>query len=131
MTRVLGVDVGSRRLGLALGDPETGMAVPVDTIELGEVCAYDVLMEIIARDGYDFVVFGAPEATSVASADLRRQVEELARDVHASAGVPTTIIDEHLTSKIADQLSRESGGALHDDALAAMLIVEEFLHMTI
>ncbi|OGL71746.1 hypothetical protein A3C17_02925 [Candidatus Uhrbacteria bacterium RIFCSPHIGHO2_02_FULL_53_13] len=125
MTRVLGIDFGTKRLGLAFGDPLTGVAVPIDTVELHGNDPVKVVWGMIERDGYDHVVVGAP---SDPTSKLHQAVVAFAKQLRNVSGITVTLVDEHLTTNIADQLAREHGGASHDDSLAAMLIVEEFLH---
>lgn len=125
MKRILGIDFGTKRLGLALGDPRTKVAVPMDTVELHGADPVLLIAEMIKQDGYDHVVVGAPME---ADSSVRATVLTFAKRLEEISGVQVSLVDEHLTSKVADIIAKEHGGAEHDDALAAMLIVEEFLH---
>ena len=121
MSRVIGVDVGTKRLGLAIGDTDTGVALPFGVIELAGKTAFEVLVGVLKDEMASSVVLGSP-----AEGALKNEVEKLAEELKTATGLSVTVVDEHLTTKIADMLSREVGSRRHDDALAAMLILEEY-----
>lgn len=125
MKRILGIDFGTKRLGLALGDPRTKVAVPMDTVELHGADPVLLVADMVERDHYDHVVVGAPME---ADSRVRASVLKFAKSLEEISGVEVSLVDEHLTSKVADIIAKEHGGKEHDDALAAMLIVEELLH---
>lgn len=129
MKRILGIDFGTKRLGFALGDPMLTLAVPLEVVELDGRDPVKVVWSIVAEDGYDHIVIGTPRSSDGDSTDISNRVEEFAKSVESVTGVDVTLVNEHLTSKISDQLSHElGGGGRHDDALAAMIIVQEFLN---
>lgn len=125
MKRILGIDFGTKRLGLALGDPVTKVAVPMDTIELHGADPVLLVADMVERDHYDHVVVGAPME---ADSRVRASVLKFAKSLEEISGVEVSLVDEYLTSKVADMIAKEHGGREHDDALAAMLIVEAFLN---
>lgn len=125
MKRILGIDFGTKRIGLAFGDPLTKVAVPMDTVELNGADPVLLVADMIERDGYDHVVVGAPMEEN---SSVRASVLKFAKRLEEVSGVNVSLVDEHLTSKVADMIAKEHGGKEHDDALAAQLIVEEFLN---
>lgn len=128
MKRVLGIDYGSKRLGFALGDPLTGVAVPIDTVELNGADPVKLVWGMIERDQYDHVVVGTPLSVDGEVTSMSERVEKFAESLRQVAKIEVSLINEHLTSKVADMLSKESGSSVHDDAIAAMLITQEFLN---
>ncbi|MEK7529815.1 MAG: Holliday junction resolvase RuvX, partial [Patescibacteria group bacterium] len=84
-----------------------------------------LVCEIIERDGYDHVAVGAPTETN---SRVRATVLTFATRLEKMSGVQVSLVDEHLTSKMADIIAKDHGGREHDDALAATLIVEAFLN---
>jgi putative holliday junction resolvase len=128
MKRVLGIDFGTKRLGFALGDPLTGVAVPLDSVELNGADPVKFVWGMIERDGYDHVVVGTPLSVDGEATSMSGRVEKFAETLRQVAKIDVTLINEHLTSKVADMIAKESGLKRHDDAIAAMLITQEFIN---
>ena len=127
MTRILGIDYGTKHIGLALGDPLTGLAVPLEVIDVDGKDAVKAVWAMIDADGYDHVVIGTPLSQDGETTKMSEQVEKFAESLRQVSGVNVDLVNERLTSKVSDMMAREVGGE-HDDALAAMLIVQEFLN---
>lgn len=132
-SRIVGVDVGTKRVGIAVADPLSLFAQVEGSYEPGEALA--VLQEIEARDGIATVVVGWPlteageegEATEMAQAYIDR-----IRDALPSVSVVRR--DERYTSEMAKNLLRRSGvrqpgrddkGRV--DAAAAAVILQDYL----
>ncbi|MBT6254422.1 Holliday junction resolvase RuvX [Candidatus Uhrbacteria bacterium] len=128
MKRILGIDFGTKRLGFALGDPMLKLAVPLEVVELGDKDPVKLVWSMVEEDGYDHIVIGTPLTSDGDSTDMSLVVDEFAKSVKSITGLEVTLVNEHLTSKASDQLADESGSGRHDDSLAAMLIVQEFLN---
>ena len=128
MKRILGIDFGTKRLGFALGDPMLKLAVPLVVVELGDKDPVKLVWSMVEEDGYDHIVIGTPLTSDGDSTDMSLVVDEFAKSVKSITGLEVTLVNEHLTSKASDQLADESGSGRHDDSLAAMLIVQEFLN---
>ena len=128
MTRILGIDLGTKHLGLALGDPITGIAVPLDVVEIEGTDPVKVIWGMVQQDGYDHIVIGEARTADGESTPMSERAEAFAKSVEQVTGVSVTLVNEHLTSKVSDMLAEEAGKGVHDDALAAMLIVQEFLN---
>lgn len=126
MTRVLGIDFGTKHIGLALGDPLTGVAVPLDVVNVEGQDVVKIIWAMIQNDGYDQIVVGTPLSEDGEATDMSAKVEVFAESLRQVSGVAVDLVNERLTSKVSDMMAREVGGE-HDDALAAMLIVQEFL----
>lgn len=134
---MLGLDLGERRIGLAVSDPAGAIAFPVGALERKGLAA-DVaaLCELIRERGVRQVVIGLPlhmdgRAGTGAEA-ARRFADALAR----ACALPVAFVDERLTTVIAERTVREAPrgrgrGARPDrsqiDALAATLILRSYL----
>lgn len=111
MTRVLGVDLGSRRIGLAVSDPGGTIALPHDVLaRTGEDDADRRAIVAAARDaGAATIVVGLPRSLSgregPAARATRREVDAL-REVAARDGIDVVVHDERLTTVIAHQQMR-------------------------
>ena len=109
MTRgvVIGVDVGSVRVGVAASDPDGILATPVAT--LPRASALDALVALVAEREAVEVVVGHPRHLSGAAGASARDAETFANDLRERAGVPVTLVDERLTTVTATRHLREGG----------------------
>lgn len=131
--RALGVDVGERRLGLALSDPDGVTAYPLRTLRRqGWRRDLQALRELVQRHGVQLVVVGLPlrmDGTVGPAADFSRRFAERLR---ASLGVRVVLWDERLTTVQAERIVRALGlpPSRHREALdrvAAALILQSYL----
>ncbi len=123
--KVLSVDYGSRRVGLAVGDTELKVAVPKGVLR-NDGRLLERLREVIEGSGVGAVVVGLPLTPSgkegQRAAEVRRFVSELRKVL------PNTEIilwDERYTTEEAKR--RTGGGKEPVDAIAALIILEEYL----
>lgn len=137
--RVLGIDYGQRRIGLALSDPSGLLARPWKTIardgNLRQV-ASALAKEIAAlqRDdvGLAAVVMGLPRHLSGDPHEQTRAVETLVDHLRRAVTLPVILQDERLTSDEADRLlaSRERDWRKRKpllDAMSAAVILQDYL----
>lgn len=134
MTRFLGIDYGTRRIGLAVGDDETCIASPLMTVDATGRAKQDVQAVLKNSCGYevDAYVVGLPinmDGREGTQAKLTRAFgEELAR----VGDRPVHFLDERLSSRAADEKLREHNVTRgqrrnRQDALAAQIVLQEFL----
>ena len=124
----LGIDFGTKRIGLALATDETS-AVPYDTLEISNI-QYRIskLVEVIQKEHIDVVVVGRPRSMSSSQkTEIERTTEQFVEVLKTHIAVPIYFQDERLSSKGADALKKEFGGSGQRDAVAAMLILESYL----
>ena len=132
--RALGLDVGERRIGVASGDTDTGIAVPVGVIQNSPDAVADVLREAQARDA-GVVVVGMPYSMSGRVGPQAQVVQEFSLRLQ-EAGLAVETVDERLSSAEAERAlagSRVRGrgrrrmekGAV--DAAAAVVILQAWL----
>ena len=130
MSRYLGVDYGTKRIGLAISDDLGITARPLGVVgrkqleaELGRVSEeYDVAG----------VVVGLPTALAGHEGDSASGARELGREIGTFLGVRVVYVDERFTSKIAERALLESGMKRRDrrervDKVAAAIILQTFL----
>lgn len=127
--RILGVDPGGKRMGLAVGDDETGVASPLEVVPYGGVdAACDRIRGELERRGASLVVIGLPTDVDGERTPACRRSERLAEALEAR-GVAVKLQQEYLTTVEARERAR-AGGLDRDrplDHLAAQIILEEFL----
>jgi putative pre-16S rRNA nuclease len=138
LTRVLGIDVGERRIGLAISDVTGTLARPLRTLEvrgttdgIGRVVA---AIEALAREdeGLTAVVVGIPKRLDGAATEATARVTRFVDRLRARACVPIELEDERLSSREAEQLLslRERDWRKRKtklDAAAAAIILQDYL----
>lgn len=132
--RYLGVDLGSKRIGLALSEPVAGIVSPLRVIPARATPQENARAILGVLDEYtvDAIVIGLPlnmDDTEGPQARLSRQVAEA---IHQAGGPPVYLHDERLTSHAADRrlldrgLTRKQKKA-RQDAVAAQILLQSFL----
>jgi putative Holliday junction resolvase len=132
-TRVLGIDFGEKRIGLAISDPEGRLAVPLTTlVRHDDRSAMAAIAEIARREGVGRLVLGEPVSLDgtrgPAAARARRFGDRLA----ARTALPLTFVNEALTSVEAAARLRAAGidprrAPERIDAAAAQILLQEDL----
>jgi len=118
----LGIDWGQRKIGLALGDSETKMALPY-----GVVQDWPAIEAVINKEGVSQIVIGAPYHLSGNRENCQEGWQKLVERAQSS-GYPVHLVDERLSSQAANQLiHHRPKAAAPEDAIAAMLILQTFL----
>jgi putative Holliday junction resolvase len=137
--RLLGIDYGQRRIGLALSDPTGMLARPWKTIARAgnpDQVAAAIAREVSALqeddDGLHGVIVGLPRHLSGDPHEQTRAVEALAARLTRALDVPVVLQDERLTSHAAEELlaAREPDWRKRKplvDAMAAALILQDYL----
>jgi len=131
--RYLGVDYGTRRIGLAIGEPG-GVVSPLKMIDARPQLADNARAIVRAADEYaaDAVVLGLPLNMDGTEGPQARLSRSLAAAIASLAALPVHLHDERLTSHAADHklldrdLTRKQKKARHDSVAAAILL-ESFL----
>jgi putative Holliday junction resolvase len=137
--RVLGIDYGARRIGLALSDATATLASPWRMIERpqSEPATLDVLLREIAalagdEDGLQAVVIGWPRRLDGSATHQTPQVEALARALTARLSIPVVLQDERLSSHEAESrlATNERDWRRRKtklDAAAAAVVLQDYL----
>ena len=131
--RILGVDFGGRRIGLAVADADARVAVPVGAIDRAGVddpC--DAVAEAARARGADAVVVGLPVLMSGAAGAQAKEAREFAALLAERSGLSVRTWDERLSSVEAERRLREAGGRRkpkpgEQDAMAAALVLQAYL----
>jgi putative pre-16S rRNA nuclease len=138
MARVLGIDVGTRRVGLAVSDPSRTLARPLATLRVSSVQdAVEQVMREVARlasedEGVSQIVVGIPKRLDGTANEQTRQVEAFVAALGACTTLPIAREDERLTSREAESRLAERerdwrARKLKLDAAAAAIILQDYL----
>ena len=130
--RVMAVDLGDRRVGLALTDPTRTISSPLKTIPMTSESGLAVaLLALCVEKDVGLVVVGLPvsaDGTEGPGCARARRIRQRLVD----AGMDTVVHDESWTSRDAEAAVRETGGKRRGsrdriDAVAASLILRDYL----
>jgi putative Holliday junction resolvase len=137
--RFVGLDVGERRIGVAVSDLTGTLARPLTVLKPSglNVDAVEIVAQEIGRlareeDGVAAIIVGLPRRLDGTATDMTPRVEQFARLIGAKTSLPVTLQDERLSSREA-----ESRLAIRDkdwrsrkarlDAAAAAVILQDYL----
>jgi putative Holliday junction resolvase len=136
MACVLGFDVGSRRIGVAVGQNVTGSASPVEVVTRGEQGPDWQRIDALVREWRpERLLVGLPLTLEGGEQEVTSLARAFANAAGQRYGLAVDMVDERLSSKEADRRFaelRKSGlarrrDAVRLDALAAQIIVEQWL----
>jgi putative transcription antitermination factor YqgF len=104
MRRLLGVDLGTRRIGLAVAEPGALRARPLATLGRGRSLAADVtaLVRVVEANGIGELVVGLPLDMAGGEGRAAVAARAWAVAVAAATGLPVTLRDERLSSHVAE-----------------------------
>lgn len=131
--RLLGVDFGLKRVGLAVTDPGGAMAFPLATLTRGtREALFAELAAVVEREGAQAVVVGWPAPARGRDSLIARQCENFARSLARRVSVPVSLVDETLSSAEAEDDLRRAGVRADRlgpalDQQAAVRILETYL----
>jgi putative Holliday junction resolvase len=136
--RILGIDAGERRIGLAISDPGRNFALPLNTI-LANGDEIEAIQRLSAAEDVSELVIGLPLSLSGEESAQTGRVREFAAEVEARLGMPVHLWDERLSTREAQALSEEPSRGrgrrrsgrrappVDTDALAASIILQAYL----
>jgi putative Holliday junction resolvase len=105
VTRLIGVDLGERRIGIAVGDTDGGIAAPLTTLRRAATPAVDAaaIARVAAEHGADGIVVGLPLHANGDEGAQAAITRVWLAAVEPLIGLPVTMRDERLTSHLAEQ----------------------------
>ena len=133
MARILSIDYGRKRTGLAVTDPLQLIAGGLATVSTSEL--FDWLKDYIAREGVERIVIGEPrQPNGQPSENLARVQQFVNRWRRAVPDIPIEYYDERFTSVLAHQAMLDGGlrkKARQDktlvDEISATIILEDYM----
>ena len=131
--RILGIDYGSRRIGIALSDPMGIIAQGLCTIDNDED-AFEAVEDIIRDQHVARIVVGVPYAPDGGLGKKGEEVMEFVERLRANVDVPVETWDESFTTVTAHRQMREAGMKKRRrgekgraDEMAARILLQEYL----
>jgi putative Holliday junction resolvase len=133
--RVLALDLGTRRIGLAISDPDAIFAFPLNTLETrGRDRDIEALRQVIAEHEVERVVIGLPLHLDGHAGPEARSAREFADALAEQTGLHVDTLDERWTTAEAERALRETGRKHHKqrevvDSVAASIILRTYLEL--
>jgi putative Holliday junction resolvase len=126
---ILAFDFGIQRIGVAVGEPETGTSHPLPGIEIAGAGRFAAIGRLVEEWRPARLVVGLPLSANGQAHDLTRRAQRFARQLHGRFRLPVELVDERYSSLEAEHLLRGRRlDRLAADSLAAQLILEQYLH---
>jgi putative holliday junction resolvase len=128
--RILALDPGSRRIGVAVTDAEGIAAHPRPSLDASDPGLFDAIGNLVRDLGVGLIVVGLPTSLSGSEGVAAERARAFAARVEAHVGVATTLHDERYTSVIAERALLEGGlrrskrRRLRDGVAAALLLTD-------
>ena len=133
VTRSLGLDIGDRRIGVALSDPGGILASPFTIIDRrDESQDVQAIIDIIDQNQVEQIVAGLPRSMNGSIGKQAEKVKAFVQSLSAHTKVPIEFRDERLTTVSAKRLiqaaiTKKTRRKARDDAVAAALILQGYL----
>jgi putative Holliday junction resolvase len=130
--RVLGLDLGDARIGVAISDPDRLVAVPLGTIRTGAPADVKAVAGFVREHEATLIVVGHPLLMSGQAGERAHLAERFAEALGGFLGVPVVLQDERLSSVEADRALRQAGRSGQQrrrevDRSAATVILQAWL----
>jgi len=131
--RVLALDLGKRRIGLALSDELGITAQGLETLQRSNI-REDLarLAQLATKKNVALILMGNPLHMSGREGRQTEYTRDFAARLHAATGLPVEFRDERLTTVEAERVLRQSGISIQKrakavDRLAAVILLESYL----
>lgn len=128
--RILAVDPGTVRVGLAVSDPLGITAQPLEVVAASEAVAR--ITRLCGELGVDEVIVGLPVTEHGDEGESARMARDLVRRLEEATGLPVRAVDERYTSRMAESVMLEAGVRRRRrrdavDMLAAAVLLRGYL----
>lgn len=136
MSRILGIDYGLKRIGLAVGDSALKLCSPLETIPASRELSRQVddVARIVAEYGAEIIVVGLPLHMDGTEGAQARRTRQFGDALTVRLNQPVHYVDERLSSFAADEalkpaeLTRKKKKSVRDAVAAQMILQTYFDH---
>jgi putative Holliday junction resolvase len=123
--RLLGLDVGKSRIGVAFCETSVGIVFPRNVINVkSEEKAIEEITKIVEQDRIDKIIVGLPLNFNSTRSNIQSYVENFVNLLKKKVKVEIEFFDERFTTKIASMMSSNSKNV---DSIAAKIILEDYI----
>ena len=129
--KILGIDYGSKRIGLSVSVPLMGMAVGYNVIEMNDSILNNI-KEIVVKENIESIVIGLPKRMDNTLGQSAQEVMKFSEELKKILNIPVILWDERLTSKQAEVLLRDVNISHKDrraqiNITSAQLLLQSYL----
>jgi len=133
MGRILSIDYGQKRVGIAVTDPLKIIANGLTTVSTGEI--FKFLTEYTAKEAVELFIVGLPRKMNNEASDSMQWIEPFVRGLkNKFPSIPVQMVDERFTSVLAHQALLEGGAKKKTrqdkkliDEISATIILQSYL----
>ena len=133
LMRLMGLDIGEKRIGVALSDPEHILARGLRVVRRRSRKADMALMaSLVEEHEVDKIIVGHPLRLDGRAGEQARRIESYAADLGAALGIPVVLWDESYSTRRAREAMIEAGRRRKErrqrlDAVAAAVILQDYM----
>ncbi|MBQ9935030.1 MAG: Holliday junction resolvase RuvX [Lachnospiraceae bacterium] len=136
--RVIGLDYGTKTVGVAISDETKLIAQPLVTIERKQANklrqTYAAIEKIIVDQQVELIVLGHPKNMNNTEGERVEATKEFKEALERRTGLEVVLVDERLTTVEANRILEDTGVALsarkeHIDKMAAAIILQNYLDL--
>lgn len=130
--RVLGLDLGDARIGVAISDDARRLAVPLGTVRTGAPADLRAIADLVEEHDVTLVVIGHPLQLSGEPGERAHHAERFVEALSSVLAVPVVLQDERLSTVEAERALRAAGAGARErraavDRSAATVILQAWL----
>ncbi len=123
--KILGIDYGTKRIGLAISDETQTLARELAILSPKQF--WQDIKTIVEQEGIEQIIIGLPLNMSGQNSEKTDEVQRFFDQLQQLITVPLEFMDERLSSSMAENLP---GGKENVDSLAAQIILQNYLDKT-
>lgn len=120
--KILGIDFGSKRIGLAISDETAQLARELVIWSPEEF--WQEIANLVTNEAVTTIVVGLPLNMSGEDTDKTEQTREFAKQLEVKVSTPIELVDERLSSQMAEHIA---GTSKNIDSLAAQIFLQTYL----
>lgn len=127
--RILAIDYGEKRLGLAMSDDQAKVAVSKGVLEgLSQNKIIQQIKAFVNLESLGLIIVGLPTGMDGAPTAWTEEVKRFAEKLRSHLTIPVQMVDERLTTQMAKKLLVETGKTKQKkDQVAAQIFLQDYL----
>lgn len=129
---ILGIDVGEKRVGLAIARAGVRVSMPLTTLDRQDTGFWQLLTALLNENDIEEIVIGLPRGLEGQETAQTRSAQDFGVELAEHVKLPLRWQDEAVTSILAEDILRDSGKQYKKsdiDAMAASFILTDYLEM--
>jgi putative Holliday junction resolvase len=131
--RLMGLDVGDKRIGVALSDPDKTLARSLRVVRRrSQEADMALIATLVEEHEVERIIVGHPLRLDGSAGEQAARIESYAEKVHTALGIPVVLWDESCSTQMAREAMIEAGRRRKErkerlDAVAAAVILQDYM----